>query len=155
MLLSSAAVPEVYVVWEPVSNHLHELHQELDWGQRPHSNSCRGWVSSLSLSLSLSLFLSLSYMIIYLSFSYSMVSLWDGKDGACLKYLKTYASQQTGLKVKTMWQSCDLLCIYDMNLVIQALSRNRYSETLIALYGRHSAIYILDSNSLEVRIYSH
>ena len=43
-----------------------------------------------------------------------------------------------------------------MNLPIQALSRNRYSETLIALYGRHSSIYILDSNSLEViYMYAH
>ena len=29
--LSCAAVPKVYVVWKPVSNHLHVLHQELDW----------------------------------------------------------------------------------------------------------------------------
>ena len=39
---------------------------------------------------------------IYLSFSCRMVSLWDGKDGACLKYMKTHASQQTGLKVMIM-----------------------------------------------------
>ena len=59
MLLSSAAVSKVHVIREPVSNHLHVLHQKLDWGQRPNSNSCRGWVSSPSLSLFLSLSLSL------------------------------------------------------------------------------------------------
>ena len=31
----------------------------------------------------------------------------------------------------------------------QALSRSKYSETLLVLYGQYSSIYILDSTSLE------
>ncbi|CAI8021219.1 WD repeat-containing protein 7 [Geodia barretti] len=55
------------------------------------------------------------------------VSVWDGKDGACLKYIVIPGSH-TGIK---------------------ALSRTKYSETLLVLYGRYSSIHILDAISLD------
>lgn len=56
------------------------------------------------------------------------ICLWDGKEGSCLRYVNI-PGHHTGIK---------------------ALSRQKYGESLIALYGMYSCIYILDSTTLEV-----
>ena len=89
---------------------------------------------------------------------YSTVSLWDGKDGACLKYVYNKKGH-TEIKVVCVcgcvFTTCKpillstLAAINSHTHTLQSCSRARYNETLIALYGQYSEVYILDSNSLE------
>ena len=44
---------------------------------------------------------------------------------------------------------CVCVCVC-MICVVQSLPRQRYSDSLLALYGRYAEVFILDSETLEV-----
>ena len=143
---------------------------------------------------------------------YRTISIWDGKDGACLKYVNI-PGNHSGIKVclchvfnqpytlssiqctmymqfcndftvhvytctytvlsyhslkppfystlrynspitaclscHTLILTCTHFPILPCSIPPQALSRSKYSETLLVLYGQYSSIHILDSSSLD------